>query len=148
MLLSEVRDKLVTASNSLEDIIVRAVYAEEELLQELITSQMRDGKKGNGSNIVPKYTPRYADFKRKLGSDSVPYPDLLVTGSYHGSIGIDRNEGVVFFIGSDGTPQEDLASWLEKRYTSNILELTNQNFEIFKQAVFIRVTNELYGIIN
>lgn len=122
-----------TVSDNIKKVNDIAIEAELPNMVRLNWKQLDQGKKNDGNNIVPSYSPNYA---RKKGFNS---PDLKVTGDFRQSIEIDyRGDSLVFGASDRKTPH------LIEKYTENILGLTDENAKIS----FEKIEGKVYDYIN
>lgn len=149
MTLSEVHSKISSLRSKVERIVVDEVNKAEPLLRSLIQQQLAQGQKAPGVNITPSYVPPYARKKKRMGSSSSPVPDLKVSGGFWNNIEITGNQGLVFQIESKRNAGSfNLAEHLEKRYTSQIYELTPDNYNRFINSILTKIDNRLTNEAN
>ncbi|MCK5607925.1 hypothetical protein KAR91_38955 [Candidatus Pacearchaeota archaeon] len=127
-------DRFEKAASLLPVIVDTAIEETEEQLLDLNRSQLIIGQKSDGQAITPRYTPAYA--KRKKGSKSSPTPDLLVSGKFYKSFDAQVKKRTIEIEGTAKTSKGfDYSAHLEKRYSSEIYGLTEQNTAIYAREL-------------
>lgn len=146
-LFGDMAERFERAASMVPSLVDSSIEATEEQLLDLNRAQLIKGQKSDGNKIVPKYTKKYSAFKKKIGSRPAPTPDLKVDGTLHRSLKTEIKARTIEIEGTLVSKGFDVAGHLEKRYTSEIYGLTDQNLtryaDFFSQEFTKRLQNEL-----
>lgn len=58
---------------------------------DIVHSQLRSGKDGDGNSLDTYVDPEYTKFKKAIGSSSAPIADLFVTGDFYQGMKMDES---------------------------------------------------------
>ena len=82
MILERLAKKVGQLAEVSEQILANTLEDNDAFIEDAIAEQMSQGKRGDGSEILPSYDPNYAAAKRALGLQA-SFVDLKVTGKFH-----------------------------------------------------------------
>ena len=123
----ELLAKIRAANSKIDDIKVKAVEQNGDLILDTVKGQMRAGLKGDGTLMRDYASDEYADFKAELPSYQAqfPKPDLYVTGAFQNAM-VQNIVGKEYVI--DSTDDEKTDDLIEN-YGEEIMDLTDENIE-------------------
>lgn len=110
-----------SAQSSTDELIIDQVRQEEAFAIQLQADQMFDGRRGDGQQILPRYTQATVRIKRRRGqpTDRVTLRD---TGDFHDSIVIDYGSDSFQYDATD-----EKRARLTRKYGNGIFGLDDQS---------------------
>ena len=113
----------------------------EPQMADLNVNQLEEGKTSENKLIKPKYSAKYGQFKKRIGSKSSPTPDLKLTGKFHEGIFADTKQDSVEFGSTDKKE-----GFLENKY-DDIFTLNRSSIKELKPALLMELRKELRRIV-
>ena len=84
-ILSDLADRVGMLAQKSEQILAETLVDNSAFIEDAVTGQMEEGRRADGSEILPDYNPDYARLKAQLGLQS-GHVDLKLTGDFHNSV--------------------------------------------------------------
>ena len=127
-------DDIIKDLRSLEarqdDIAKDVIKATDDQVVEKLNDQQFSGKKGDGSDITPKYTP-FTKFLKKQKGQPTDRVTLKDTGKFH------KSQKVKFTNkGFDTVATDPKTSDLVEKYGDEILELSEESLDEYRNETF------------
>ena len=108
--------------SKMDIIISQSLEENKEIGEDLITSQLSEGIKGDGESLHEYRSDEYASFKASIGSKSSPVADLKLTGNFHRSITLKTTKNTASFISDDEKDEK-----LSLKYGEEIKQFTEES---------------------
>lgn len=150
--LNELRNNFKRLQGKEIDLAALAFEENEELIEDLNTDQLYDGKDAKGRDLSPTYledpyfkTPeaaqRYSDWKDRITPNpdrKKGVPNLFINGRFHDSISVEVSKKSIKFSSSDSS-----AFKIESKFTNDIYGTTDESkkelFKVVKPAFLKKI---------
>ena len=118
-----------------EQILINTLEEQSAFIEDKITEQMSQGKRGDNSDILPSYDPDYARLKAQLGLQSA-FVDLRFTGDFYQGIQ-SQVQKTAKALNIEGTDEK--TPFLLKKYDvrEQLLRLSEENLTELQQDFII-----------
>ncbi len=128
-------------SVNLKDIMVDFLAENTALIEDLNAEQLEAGVRADSTTISPKYSPKYAEFKKGLGFD-VSKVNLRLEGDYHKGITAKVTK---YEINITNTDKKD--GKLDLKYGGSLMGLTKDSRIKLNSDAIIFMRNRLLTLL-
>jgi hypothetical protein len=129
-------------NDRIDDFIEHAADEERDFMAALVREQMREGIDGTGLSIIPKYSRKTVEIKRKKGQvfDRVTLRD---EGDFHRGE-IAAKSGKAYILYSTDSKNDDLVF----KYGEDIHKLTDENLSKVSHALLPSLIEQTFNFFN